>query len=497
MRAKTLYSSVAGLTLLFGAACNDLDVVNPNNPDIARALASAEDVEALANSTVNSWYLTSTYFEPYMMLQVTSDASTSNFGNFGMRFNNLEPRIAYENNSAGGDREVTRFPWDNNYAVLGAANDVLRALDGGLVIRTPTETEKARHLAMLTQALSLSNLALMFDQAFIVDQATDPIAAPPQLVPYTDVAAAASERWDALIAAAANKSHAYSAQVLPSTPNFTSTVLWRFANTMHALTLGYMPRSADEVASVNWAKVAALTANGIGTGSAGAPFDLLVQGDFNSWYSLINYYGNENSWVRVDHRLINRMDPSYPAKFNGTIVPAGTSPDARHGTDYRFLNNVIGDPGRGIYMQSAWYHARYQHHARLSPTGARTNVPYVLAAESDLMRAEALIRSGGSLGEAADLINKTRVGRGQLPAAAAGEGADALLAYIDYERDIELLNTNGFQLFQRRHVTPRACTRTTHQLQVGTVRHLPIPAKELETLALPIYTFGGACDKEE
>ena len=34
-------------------------------------------------STVNSWYLTSTYFEPYMMLQVTADASTANFGNFG------------------------------------------------------------------------------------------------------------------------------------------------------------------------------------------------------------------------------------------------------------------------------------------------------------------------------------------------------------------------------------------------------------------------------
>jgi len=28
-------------------------------------------------------------------------------------------------------------------------------------------------------------------------------------------------------------------------------------------------------------------------------------------------------------------------------------------------------------------------------------------------------------------------------------------------------------------------------LQAGTIRHLPIPAKELETLVLPIYTFGG------
>jgi hypothetical protein len=47
---------------------------------------------------------------------------------------------------------------------------------------------------------------------------------------------------------------------------------------------------------------------------------------------------------------------------------------------------------------------------------------------------------------------------------------------------VELLSTNGFTLFQRRHVDG---------LQPGTVHHLPMPAKELETLGMPIYTFGG------
>lgn len=496
MKMNKLYSAVGALALLFNSACNDLDVVNPNAPDIQRALASPEDVLSLANSTVNSWYLTSTWFEPYMMLQVTADASSSNFGNFGMRFNNLEPRAPYENNSAGGDREVTRFPWDNNYAVLGAANDVLLAISGGLIINTAAETEKTAQIAMFSQAASLTNLALLFDQAFIVDENTDVIASPPELQSYTAVAAAAEAKWDALIAATAGAAHTYSAEVLPSTPNLTSSVLRRVASTMNALLLGYTPRSSDDVPGVNWAKVLTLTDNGIGTGSAGAPFDLEVQGDNNNWFSLINFYGNEASWVRVDHRLIHRMNPNYPPKFDGTIAPAGTSPDARYVTDYTFHNAVIGDPGRGIYMQTAWSHSRYNHHARLSPTSGRTLVPYLLAAESDLMRAEALIRTGGSLATAADLINKTRVTRGQLTPASAADGADVLLEYIDYERDVELLNTNGFTLFQRRHVTPTSCTRTVHQLQVGTVRHLPIPAKELETLALPIYTFGGSCATE-
>jgi hypothetical protein len=152
-------------------------------------------------------------------------------------------------------------------------------------------------------------------------------------------------------------------------------------------------------------------------------------------------------------------------------------------SDFSLITPVIGDPSRGIYMQSPWVHTRYIGHSRTSPTSARTPVPYLLAAESDLVRAEALIRKAGpDLATAAALINNSRVGRGHLPAATAAEGAATLLSYIDYEREIETHNTSGFTLFQRRHVDG---------LQPGTYRHLPIPAKELETLALPIYTFGG------
>ena len=106
-----------------------------------------------------------------------------------------------------------------------------------------------------------------------------------------------------------------------------------------------------------------------------------------------------------------------------------------------------------------------------------------ISGESDLVRAEALIRKPSpDLATAAALINNSRVTRGHLPPATAGDGVATLLSYIDYEREIELHATSGFTLFQRRHVDG---------LQPGTYRHLPIPAKELETLALPIYTFGG------
>lgn len=476
--------AAAAAVLLAAGACNNLDVTNPNNPDVARALASPADVQSIAISTMNSWYLTSTYIEPYLSMCVTADSCTANFGNFGMRFNNLEPRIPYENNSAGGDRGVAESPWNNNYGTLGAANDVLRAFAAGVSLSTAAETAKYKALAQFTQAASFTNLALIFDRAFIVDETFDPAGAKPELKTYKEVSAAALTKWDALIAATAGKSEIYTPATIPlKNLSLSSSVLNRVGNTMAALTLAYTARTAAEAATVDWARVAAYADKGMGTGSAGAPFDFVVIGDFNNWYSYIDYYGDENTWVRVDQRLINRMDPSIPPKFNGTVVPRGTSPDARYVTDYTFLVPVIGDPGRGIYMQSPWYHSRYQAHSRTSPTRGQTPVPYLLAAESDLVRAEALIRkSSPDLATAAALINNSRVVRGNLPAATAADGAATLLADIDYEREIELHCTSGFELMQRRHVDG---------LQPGTWRHLPIPAKELETLSLPIYTFGG------
>lgn len=472
--------AIAGAAALFlGSGCVDLDVTNPNNPDIDRALASPEDVQALAASTMNSWYLTSTNLHPYFAMQVTADASSANFGNFGMRFNNLEPRAPYENNSAGGDRDVAREPWDFNYGTLGASNDAIRAFTaGGIKLATQEETDAYHALALWTRAASMMNLALIFDSSFVVLDTTNTAEKIP-LSDYKTMSAEAVKAWDQTIAATAGKSTAYPAAVIPSTPALTMTVLNRLANTLAAATLAYTPRTAAEAASAPWAQVLAYAEKGITS-------DFLVKGDLNDWWSYINYYGNEPSWVRVDLRLINRMDPTLSSKYTGAAadLAESTNPaaDARIHTDFTNHGNVIGDPGRGIYMQTPWSHSRYFHHARFSPTRGQTAVPYILKAENDLLIAEALVRTNGDLARAAELINNTRVGRGELEPVTAASGTAALLEAIDYERDVELLNTNGFALFHARHFD---------RLQEGTWRHLPIPAKELETLGLPVYTYGG------
>jgi hypothetical protein len=80
-------------------------------------------------------------------------------------------------------------------------------------------------------------------------------------------------------------------------------------------------------------------------------------------------------------------------------------------------------------------------------------------------------------------VNNTRVGRGGLTPLTAADNDATFLQAITYEREVELDATDGFGFFALRHMD---------QLQPGTVRHLPVPGSELETLNLPVYTFGGA-----
>ncbi len=486
--------------LLLSSACVDLDVTNPNNPDVARALATPADVARVAESSINSWYLGTTHYEPTMALQVTADAATANFGNFGMRFNNLEPRIAYNNNSANSDELVSRRPWNNSYAALGAANDALRAIDiAGIVVPGADNTEKARAAALFAQAASLQNLSMLWDQAFVVTEDTD-LLSPPQLQPYTEVRVVAMEKWDELIALTAGKSWVLNDGVLPIGVPTSGVMLNRIANTMAARTLVYNARTGAENTATNWARVLTYANKGItGTGLTDMNFDVVY--DDNNWFDFVKLYGNLHSWTRVDQRLANRMSPNIPVKFAGipaqpvaqpidnrmgvANLPCGGNPESclvGITKDYVDLRTTIGDPARGIYMQSTIYHRRYRDKSFAVPGPSRLGpVPFVLAAENDLIIAEALARTGGDLSRAAALVNKTRVTRGGL--APVASTAAAILAAVDYERDVELLNTNGW--------VPFMDGRRLGRLQPRQWLHLPVPAVELEVLGLPVYTFGG------
>lgn len=442
-------------------------------------ILTSTDPWTIANDALRNWYLAATHLEPYHALQVTADATTSNFANFGMRWNNTEPRIAYDNTTL--DVQVALRPWNGNYTVLNQARTALAYLDRGF--GTTGGADEIRAVALFAQAAALSNLAMLFDRALPI---TDNSATDPALTSYENMRALAVSKWQDFLAFTNGKSFTLPSATLPSPTPMTVSMLRRIANTMAARTLVLSARTASENTATNWSQVLAFANQGLtGDGLSDANFEVIS--DNTNWFSYITLHGNLSSWIRTDTRLINRMAPNIPVTFTGTLtVPTPT--DLRLGTtsganaDYVYLGFVIGDPARGIYMQSPFFHKRYAHLALGAPGVVGGASPYIIAAENDLMIAEALARTGGDLSRAATLVNKTRVTRGGLSPLTAGSGAEAILSAIEYEREVELQNTNGLALFDRRRLDA---------LQTGTFRHLPIPSSVAPTLGLAPYTFGG------
>jgi hypothetical protein len=490
---------LGGAALVMSAACSqDLDVQNTTAPDVQRALANPGDVQNLAHSSVQAAYKASTYYDPWTMLNVTGDVMTANFGNFGMRFNNLEPRIPFANDAANADDEASQRPWDRLYGALGSANSAMKAINGGIVL--PDGTDQSKALALWVQGEVFMELGLIYDQAFVVDETFDPTAGTPDFLPYNDVIAAATSKLDATIALTAGKDWTYDATVMPTFGfELDAEHINRIANTQAAFALAYAPRNKADAAKVDWSKVASYASKGIGHIDGGDPFDFSIDADNNTWFSYLVGYFDLPSWLGVDQHLIHKMAPCVPDKFDGTFVLPNCAHDARlavdtsgedvglgqphtSGADFIYGGQVQGDPTRGIYMQSPYYHERYLN-TSFEANESLGNTPWMLAAESDLIYAKALIHSGGDRNLAATLINYTRVGRGKLTPMTALNTDDEFDTAIQYEIEVECAATDGFGFFAARQMD---------DLQTGTVRHLPVPAAELETLSLPIYTFGGA-----
>jgi hypothetical protein len=124
----------------------------------------------------------------------------------------------------------------------------------------------------------------------------------------------------------------------------------------------------------------------------------------------------------------------------------------------------------------------------------------IKVAEMDLTIAEGLWRTGGSLQEVCNLINKTRVTRGQLPPVTTAMSRDEIFKWLQYEKMIETFATaGGLPWFDRRgwlahdlvYASPGGPKPNETQLPPGTLLHFPVPGKELEILQMASYTFGG------
>lgn len=581
--------NIARSGMLFGAAvlmsCKSLDVSNPNQPS-SSALTDPTVLESLAGGTMHTWFNNYSLLEVTGVLDVQARTVSSSWNNGNMNFysgidvgpadTTADPSTwtrntrSWQNDLSATGRTSVLDSWSGMYATLWSANSSLRSIRvGKTVIGSPANTKRAETVAQWMQAASLMWFALNFDQGYFIDESsdiTDPtVLAALKLVPRKVLRDSALKKLDATIALA-NANQFTTDGGWANGQTYTSTQISQIANTMAAMLLAWYPRDDGETSAagvVDWAKVASYASQGMSTGK---PVTFGFVGDgCNNWCQNMTVWFVEYSSGRVSTRVAHFIDPvtqfdPYPLGI-GNKQP--NSPDARMGdgsfgdsTLFSVYQNVpktanggtdfawsgtgeVFRPDRGYYHQSNIGHTRYDASGDMDLTqqpGGYGFMPLIIPAMNDLLWAEAKLRTGDAPGAAA-LIDKTRVGRGNLSSSALvasspGSPADGpcmtngklakdgtpctLWSELLYEYEIELLDLGPASYWNQRRLplvkataweratgcrttpcTPNPNTifngpRYIQGLIPGTPREMPVPAKELALKNASFYTYGGA-----
>ncbi len=516
------WSLVVGL--LGAAACESLNISDPNDPDRKRVLSDAPSATTLAAGALQTWFNVTMAMDPDGALTTMADNYTASWNNYQMRIYSSEPRTSWQNDPAASARVEIEAYWYGYYAALSSSNDVLGAIRTGGLFNGNGDSAMVENMAILVQGIAMSQLALNYDRGFVVDYNADLATlalstrqqmrdwALAKLDTAAAMAAANTYTWpDAWTGGAGcgggePRSHA-------SAP-CTNVAVGKIANTMAARLLAYFPRASSETqTTAEWDRIVGYASKGI---SSGTPFDFGFTGDGcagGKFCDELRLWADDITTMRTDTRVAHMLDsttqatpwpdplgnpqPNSPDKRLGdgtydsnsglctdgyTVCPA----TANAGTDYAYSPLAIFRPTRGQYHQSNIGQIRYDYVGFSDPGGTGGGFgfsPVVLGAENDLLWAEGLIRGGApNLALAATLINNSRVTRGGLAPAAAGDGTAGLLAKLQYEQDVEIAGDNAAPYYNRRRIDG---------LQVRTPYQMPIPAKELGVLGIAYYTFGG------
>jgi hypothetical protein len=495
------------ITAFAFAGCQELEVTNPNAPDRERATQQPTAAESFVATSFRTWWPVSGHDDyPAWAFATMAGDVTSGFADFGQLEVSAVPRSAWNNSSVNARNDVNEDPWYGLFRTISSVNDALIAIDSGLVIVDAARTARTQAVGKFIQGISHGQLGLYFDKAFIVDEklALDTITSP-QFHPYPEVIQASISQLDAAIAIA--KANSFTLPVDSWLfQGMSSADLAMLANSFAARILAYAPRTRAERAAVDWNEVIKRVDAGVTTDfTPVAQVDIL----WDDWKRLLARVrtGPPSDYGRPGYWLLGPADST-----NGFVNWVNTTLTSRAGfqirTKDRRIHGAAGPttPGkyvgynasniftasRGTWRYSHYYFLRYG--TGLSwQTGPQ---PAVTVTEMDLLKAEALIRLNRAT-EAVPLINKTRIANGQLPPVTINGPTDelgcvprklngqcgSLWDALRYEKGIEMLGVDGVVAFFD--------ARGWQTLPEGSFNQLPVPGRELGTLRLDLYTFGG------
>jgi len=494
------------------AGCS-LPVENQNLPDRQRLYSDPATMEASLTGAVRTWINARQAGNPTLTLNTMADSYTAAWLNYRIHLYSSEPRPALDNDpTVPGRSSVVEAYWYGLYAAMSTANDLLLAIrKNGVTLSSPAVTRRAETVSVMLQGVALAMIALNYDSGFVATEETKsedfdglPVLSRQQL---RDTALA---RFEEAIRLAEANAFTTPPEWLGAVggPTYTSAQLAQLMRTMGAEVLALLPRNAAENAQADWVRVVSWASRGI-SGSPSFDFEFITD---QPWYQVGIYdevkdWGNDITTLRVDTRLSHLLSPNqanpWPAP-NGNPPPVsadrrvgdgswgpednylgmqGFAATANAGTDFAWAGEgQIFPAGRGSYHNSNISRHRYDCATWYSEPPGHCQVPLYTVAFNDLLWAEGLLRSAGDRTLAATLINKTRVGRGGLPALTGAESLEQLLSVLQYEQEIEMMDIGAAVFYNRRRVDG---------LQPFTPRQMPMPYKELDLLKRELYTYGG------
>lgn len=490
MKKNIFFISALVLTVLC-TSCKDFlreldDVENSTLPDRERVFANPDDYPSVVKGLWSDWYWANNCWNCDSHLSVAAQGLSCSWGNWGMRESGTIPRIPFVNDEGHSSIARAADPWYNLNGVVANSNELLKLIinpDDPKTIIDGGGTDITQMVLANTYALSglsLGGVSILFDQGYAATDVTDPVTL--ELEPAANILAASIYMLDKAISIAGASSFNMGADYINGVP-YSSAEFVQLLNSFKARFIMLHARSGSENSATDWGSV--LSAANSGVQKSFAPL-----GDgWVAWADVKKRYLPGQVWARVNQRMIadvaDPVDlvPGGPAQYPwpdgvASLPPLTGNYDDRIDTDFTYSGAPGFPASRGYYFFGSYSPTRYLDYVNSAFT---SEMPFLTVAENDLMRAEALVRTGGDKTVAAGLINNTRVNRGGLAALTGTEADAALLDAIMYERRIELIMDWGGLIYGDR--------RRTDSLESGTFPQMPVPARELNLLGLPIYSF--------
>ncbi|MBW7934960.1 MAG: hypothetical protein H3C62_15405, partial [Gemmatimonadaceae bacterium] len=527
-----------GASLVALTACgNNLEVVNHNNPDVARAYATPSGVEGVVGGLGVQLNNTQRLSESInTQAKILSGEQFATVANFGMAARTQIPRGPISNDLGNDQQAGNRNNWDTFNRTARSAANAIQAIAAyqakGLTMGSAAQDARARAFAFMILGNAMGYLSIGYDSAAIITSAT-PSDEVPALSAAKDVNKAALAMLDSAIAIANAGISGSNGFPLPSTwmsgqANLNAANFVRLVRSYKARIRAGVARTPAERAAVDWAAVIADATNGITEdftvsigGSTGwsAQFDVSQSYVTGGWHSLPLFYygmadtsGAYDAWLKdgITTRsafLVRTPDRRWPSGETRAAQQA-EAPTVALPLGRYFRNRPRGEDVPVTGWGHSWYdHRRYGVVNLASLTG-----PYVEMSQTeiDMLAAEGYIRTG-NLAAAAALIDKTRIKNGLgsigVPASATAPYSTAascvphvpqapsftstacgnIMEAMKYEKRMETAFT-GYLVWY-------ADSRGWGDLVQGTIVEWPVPYQEMQARYQPYHTGLNAAPK--